>query len=97
VFTLAPDPVSGQSVTQRGVKADNDGEICCYTFQPVHLIIDVNAVSFDVGITSFPNQRNRYPVGLDHAGDRDGGQAADPGGLDRQLPPGPATVGPRAR
>jgi len=38
------------------VKADNDGDVCFYTQQPVALIVDVNAVSA-VGISSFPNRR----------------------------------------
>lgn len=39
------------------VQADADGDICFYTLQTVEMIVDVNAVSFDTGITSFPNQR----------------------------------------
>lgn len=38
------------------VKADNDGEICFYTQQPVAMIADINATSA-VGISSFPNRR----------------------------------------
>ena len=39
------------------VEADDDGEICFYTYGPVEMIVDVNAVSFDTGITSFANRR----------------------------------------
>ena len=39
------------------VQADADGEVCFYTSARVDLIVDVNAVSFDVGINSFPNRR----------------------------------------
>ena len=39
------------------VQADADGDICFYTSARVDMIVDVNAVSFDVGITSFPNRR----------------------------------------
>ena len=39
------------------VQADADGEVCFYTSARVDMIVDVNAVSFDVGINSFPNRR----------------------------------------
>jgi hypothetical protein len=39
------------------VEADDDGEICFYTLRPAALIVDVNAVTFDTGVTSFPNRR----------------------------------------
>lgn len=39
------------------VQADNDGEVCFYTSTAVDIIVDVNAVSFDVGVNSFPNRR----------------------------------------
>ena len=39
------------------VEADDDGEICFYTLRPAAIIVDVNAVSFDTGLTSFPNRR----------------------------------------
>ena len=39
------------------VQADAAGDICFYTSARVDMIVDVNAVSFDVGITSFPNRR----------------------------------------
>jgi hypothetical protein len=31
--------------------------VCFYTRATVDLIVDLNAVSFDTGITSFPNRR----------------------------------------
>ena len=39
------------------VQADNNGEICFYTQQPVAMIIDINAVTFDTGFNSFTNRR----------------------------------------
>ena len=39
------------------VQADEAGDICFYTLQPAALIVDVNATTFDTGITSFPNRR----------------------------------------
>ena len=39
------------------VQADADGDVCFYTSARVDIIVDVNAVSFDVGINSFPNRR----------------------------------------
>ena len=39
------------------VKADNNGDICFYTLRPAALIVDVNAVTFDTGVTSFANRR----------------------------------------
>lgn len=39
------------------VQADGAGDICFYTSQRIDMIIDVNAVSFDVGINSFANRR----------------------------------------
>ncbi len=39
------------------VQADADGDICFSPSQPVSLIVDVSAVTFDNGITSFPNRR----------------------------------------
>ena len=40
------------------VEADADGNICLYTSRPTALIVDVNAVSFDTGFTSFDNRRH---------------------------------------
>jgi hypothetical protein len=39
------------------VEADDAGEVCFYTLQPAALIVDVNAATFDTGITSFRNRR----------------------------------------
>jgi hypothetical protein len=39
------------------VKADNNGDVCFYTLRPVAMVIDLNAVTFDTGITSFANRR----------------------------------------
>jgi hypothetical protein len=39
------------------VEADDAGDVCLYTSQGAALIVDVNAASFDTGITSFPNRR----------------------------------------
>ena len=39
------------------VEADDDGNVCFYTLRPAALIVDVNAATFDTGITSFPNRR----------------------------------------
>ena len=39
------------------VQADADGDVCFYTSARVDLIVDVNGVSFDSGISSFPNRR----------------------------------------
>ena len=39
------------------VKADADGDVCFYTMRPAALIVDINAVTFDTGVTSFVNRR----------------------------------------
>lgn len=39
------------------VQADEAGDVCFYTTRQVDIIVDVNAVSFDVGINSFANRR----------------------------------------
>ncbi len=39
------------------VEADDAGEVCFYTLQPAALIVDVNAATFDTGISSFRNRR----------------------------------------
>ena len=39
------------------VEADDGGNVCFYTLRSVEMIVDVNAVTFDTGITSFPNRR----------------------------------------
>lgn len=45
------------------VEADDDGDVCFYTLGPGHMIVDVNAVSFDTGITSFSNRRTDTRLG----------------------------------
>lgn len=49
--------VSGAWSNRLIVEADDDGDVCFYTLRAVEMIIDVNAVSFDTGITSFDNRR----------------------------------------
>ena len=44
------------------VEADDQGDVCFYTSSPVAMIIDVNAVSFDGGITSITNRRTDTQV-----------------------------------
>ncbi len=39
------------------VQADADGDVCFHTLATADLIVDVNGVSFDTGISSFPNRR----------------------------------------
>jgi hypothetical protein len=39
------------------VQADAAGDVCLYTRKPVAMVVDVNAVTFDTGVTSFPNRR----------------------------------------
>jgi hypothetical protein len=39
------------------VEADDEGDVCFYTLRPAALIVDVNAVSFDTGVSSFANRR----------------------------------------
>ena len=39
------------------VQADSNGDICLYTSAAAALIVDVNGVTFDTGVTSFPNRR----------------------------------------
>ena len=45
------------------VKADNNGDVCFYTLRAVALIVDVNAVTFDTGVNSFPNRRTDTRTG----------------------------------
>lgn len=54
------------------VEADDAGEVCFFTLQPAALIVDVNAATFDTGITSFPNRRTDT---------RDTGQQVSAGGV----------------
>ena len=39
------------------VQADADGDVCFHTLTTADLVVDVNGVSFDTGISSFPNRR----------------------------------------
>jgi hypothetical protein len=45
------------------VQADSGGDVCFYTSRRIDMIVDVNAVSFDVGINSFPNRRTDTRIG----------------------------------
>jgi hypothetical protein len=54
------------------VEADDDGDVCFYTLQTVDMIVDVNAVSFDTGIASFPNRRTDTRTGSPAALDAGG-------------------------
>ena len=49
--------VSGAASNRLIVKADNDGELCLFTSRPAAIIVDINAVTFDTGVTSFANRR----------------------------------------
>ena len=49
------------------VQADADGDICLYTRSSVNMIVDINGVSFDTGITSFPNRRTDTRTGMNTA------------------------------
>ena len=39
------------------VQADNNGDVCFYTLSATAMIVDINAVTFDTGVNSFPNRR----------------------------------------
>ena len=39
------------------VQADDNGDVCFYTSQPAAMVVDVNGVTFDTGVNSFPNRR----------------------------------------
>ena len=45
------------------VKADDNGDVCLFTWSPAALIVDVNAVTFDTGVNSFPNRRTDTRAG----------------------------------
>ena len=49
--------VSPVSSNRLIVQADNNGDVCFYTLNPAAMIVDINAVTFDTGISSFPNRR----------------------------------------
>ncbi len=53
-FNGEVSPVSSNRLI---VEADDAGDICFVTHAPVALIVDVNATSFDTGITSIANRR----------------------------------------
>ncbi|MEM8618465.1 MAG: DUF3048 domain-containing protein [Actinomycetota bacterium] len=53
-FNGAISPVASNRLI---VEADDAGDICFITHRPAALIVDVNATSFDTGITSIPNRR----------------------------------------
>jgi hypothetical protein len=57
------------------VQADGNGDICFYALTPVELIVDINGVSFDSGISSFPNRRTdtRFATSERAAGKVSGG------------------------
>ncbi len=59
-FDGGVSPVSSNRLI---VAADNSGDVCFYTSQSAALIVDVNAVTFDTGISSFSNQRTDTRVG----------------------------------
>ncbi len=39
------------------VKADDNGDVCFFTSNTTAMIVDINAVTFDTGVNSFPNRR----------------------------------------
>jgi len=39
------------------VQADDNGDVCFFTQQAAAIIVDINGVTFDTGINSFPNRR----------------------------------------
>ena len=49
--------VSPVSSNRLLVQADDNGDVCFFTQQPAALIVDINAVTFDTGVNSFPNRR----------------------------------------
>jgi hypothetical protein len=53
-YNAAVSPVASNRLI---VKADDDGDVCFYTLHPAALIVDVNGVTFDTGVTSFANRR----------------------------------------
>jgi hypothetical protein len=61
-FDGSISPVSSNRLI---VKADNNGDICFYTLNPAAMIVDINAVTFDTGVNSFPNRRTDTRTGPD--------------------------------
>jgi hypothetical protein len=53
-FNGSVSPVSSNRLL---VQADDNGDVCFFTQQPAAVIVDINAVTFDTGINSFPNRR----------------------------------------
>lgn len=53
-FAAGVSPVSSNRLL---VQADDNGEVCFFTEQPAALIVDINGVTFDTGVNSFPNRR----------------------------------------
>ena len=53
-FDGSVSPVSSNRLL---VQADDNGDVCFFTQQPAALIVDINAVTFDTGVNSFPNRR----------------------------------------
>ena len=45
------------------VQADEHGAVCFYAHRSADLIVDINAVSHDTGISSFPNRRTDTRIG----------------------------------
>ena len=45
------------------VQADDGGDVCFYTLRPAALVVDINGVTFDTGVNSFPNQRTDTRAG----------------------------------
>ncbi len=39
------------------VEADDDGDVCVVSLRPAAVVVDINAVTFDTGISSFANRR----------------------------------------
>ena len=53
-FDGAVSPVASNRLL---VQADDTGDVCFFTQQPAALIVDINGVTFDTGVNSFPNRR----------------------------------------
>ena len=61
-FDGSISPVSSNRLI---VKADNNGDVCFYTLNAAAMIVDINAVTFDTGVNSFPNRRTDTRTGSD--------------------------------
>jgi Protein of unknown function (DUF3048) N-terminal domain/Protein of unknown function (DUF3048) C-terminal domain len=53
-FDAAVSPIASNRLI---VKADDNGDVCFFTQRSAAMIIDINAVTFDTGVNSFPNRR----------------------------------------